>query len=155
MTTPGSRQEFAAYVEEMGYGARVVLKADQELVAVRSGVPLNSPVGESQSNDRVENAVQRTQGQRRLNTKIWSSDRHLTLPSAGSHFPNCALSVPDSWASHCVDLCNSFGRSPNVCGIGLFSPAFCVQARFQIHAAPLLNRSLRDRLCHVHGCGER
>ena len=72
----------------------MVLKADQEVaiadvqrqvVAVRSGetVPMNSSVGESQSNGRVENAVQRVQGlirtlkdalERRLNTRIRSSD---------------------------------------------------------------------------------
>ena len=79
----------------MGYGgSKVVLKADQEVaiadvqrqvVAARSGetVPMNSQVGESQSNCRVENAVQRVQGLirtvndalgRRLNTRIKSSD---------------------------------------------------------------------------------
>ena len=77
----------------------MVMKADQEVaiadaqrqaVAVRSGdtVPLNSPVGESQSNGRVENAVQTVQGvirtlkdalETRLNTRIKSSD--ATLPS--------------------------------------------------------------------------
>ena len=82
----------------MGYGgSKVVLKADQEVaiadvqrqvVAARSGetVPMNSPVGESQSNCRVENAVQRVQGLirtvndalgRRLNTRIKSSDPML------------------------------------------------------------------------------
>ena len=44
---------------------------------------MNSTVGESQSSGRVENAVQRVQGliralkdalERRLNTRIWSSD---------------------------------------------------------------------------------
>ena len=51
----------------------MVLKADQEVaiadvqrpeVAVRWGetMPMNSPEGESQSNGRVENAVQRVQG---------------------------------------------------------------------------------------------
>ena len=51
----------------------MVLKADQEVavshvqrqvVAARADetVPMNSPVGESQSNGRVENAVQRVQG---------------------------------------------------------------------------------------------
>ena len=64
----------AADIEELGHGGlRVVLKADQEVaiaevqrevVTARSGetVPTNSHVGESQSNGRVENAVQRVQG---------------------------------------------------------------------------------------------
>ena len=72
----------------------MVLKADQEaaiadvqrqVVAVRSGetVPMNSPVDESQSNGRVENAVQRVQNlirtlkdalEKRLNTRVMSSD---------------------------------------------------------------------------------
>ena len=63
----------AADIEDLGYGAsRVVLKADHEaiadvqrhVVAVRLGetVPMNSPVGESQSNGRVEKAVQRVHG---------------------------------------------------------------------------------------------
>ena len=71
-----------------------VLKADQEVaiadvqrqvVALRLGetVPVNSLVGESQSNGRDENAVQRVQGlirtpkdalERRLNTRIRLSD---------------------------------------------------------------------------------
>ena len=57
----------------------------RQVVAVRSGetVPTNSPVGESQSNGRVEIAVQGVQGlmrtfkdalERRLNTRIKSSD---------------------------------------------------------------------------------
>ena len=57
----------------------------RQVVAVRPGetAPMNSPVGESQSNGRVENAVQRVQGlirtlkgalERRLNTKTRSSD---------------------------------------------------------------------------------
>ena len=88
-------KRIAADIEELGHGGRgVVLKANQEVaitdvqrqaVAVRSDetVPMNSFVGESQSNDRVENAVQRVQGfirtledalERRLNTRIRSSD---------------------------------------------------------------------------------
>ena len=58
--------------------AKEVAIADvqRQVVANRSGetVPMNSPVGESQSNGRVENAVQRVQGQRRLSTSIRSSD---------------------------------------------------------------------------------
>ena len=58
-----------------------------------------------------------------------------------------ALSFPGSWASHCVRLCNFLGvPHPNVCCIGPLSSAHCVQAWFQTHAAPLLNRFLRDRL---------
>ena len=89
------RTGIAADIEELGYGGpRVVLKADQEVsiadvqrqvVALRWGetVPVNSPVGESKSNGRVENAVQRVQDlirtlkdalERRLNTRIRSSD---------------------------------------------------------------------------------
>ena len=72
-----------------------------------------------------------------------------------------ALSVPGSWASLCVALCSSLGvPHSSSCGIGSLSSARCVQAWFQTHAAPPLNRSLRDRLvaaasslsvCHVHG----
>ena len=62
-----------ADMEELGCGgSRVVLKADQEVaiadvhrqaVAARSGetVPMSSPVGDSQSNGRMENAVRRLQ----------------------------------------------------------------------------------------------
>ena len=85
----------AADIEELGSGgSRVVLKADQDVaiadeqrqvVASKKGatVPVNSPVGESQSNGRVENAVQRVQVlirtlkdalERRLNARIRSSD---------------------------------------------------------------------------------
>ena len=90
--------------------------------------------------------------------------RALSMPS-GERCPlpalifRTALSFPGSWASHCVRLCNSLGvHHPNVCGIGPLSSAHCVQAWFQTHAAPLLNRFLRDRLvaaasllsvCHV------
>ena len=64
---PGIGTRMAADIEELGHGgSRVVLEADQEaaqrqVVAVRSGetVPMNSPVGGSQSNGRVENAVRR------------------------------------------------------------------------------------------------
>ena len=61
----------------------------------------------------------------------------------------------------CVALCSSLGvPHPSSCGIGSLSSAHCVQAWFQTHAAPLLNRSLCDRLlaaasslsvCHVRG----
>ena len=53
-----------------------IADVQRQVVPERSGetVPMNSPVGESQSNGRVENAVQRVQGQRRLNTRIRSSD---------------------------------------------------------------------------------
>ena len=58
--------------------AKEVAIADvqRQVVSDRSGetVPMNSPVGESQSNGRVENAVQRVQGQRRFNTRVRSSD---------------------------------------------------------------------------------
>ena len=84
----------AADVEELGYGeSRVVLKADQEVtiadvqrqvVAMRSGgtVSMNRPLGETQSNGRVENAVQRVQALirtltdalERLNTRVRSTD---------------------------------------------------------------------------------
>ena len=66
---PWIATRIAPDIEELGYGgSRVVLKADQEVaiadvqrqvVAVRTGetMPMNSPMGESLSNDRVENAV--------------------------------------------------------------------------------------------------
>ena len=63
-------------LEEMGYGgARIILKCDQEspIAAVQqeviknrldvATVPRHSPVGESQSNGRVENAIRRVQEQ--------------------------------------------------------------------------------------------
>ena len=92
---PWIATRIAADIGELDCGSsRVVLKADQEVaitdvqrqvVAVRSGetVPMNSPVGESQSNGRVENAVQRVQGLNRtfqdaletwLNTRIRSGN---------------------------------------------------------------------------------
>ena len=67
---PWIATRIAADIEELGYWrSRVVLKADQEVatadvqrqvVAASLGetVPMNSPVGESQSNGRVKNAVQ-------------------------------------------------------------------------------------------------
>ena len=67
---PWIATRIAADIEELGYGGwRVVFKASQE-VAIRrrtehkrsaETVPVNSPVGESRSNGRVENAVQRVQ----------------------------------------------------------------------------------------------
>ena len=83
---PWVATRIAADIEELRCGrSRVVLKAAKEVaiahvqrqvVAERSGetVSMNSAVGESQSNGRVENAVQRVQGQRRLNTRILSSN---------------------------------------------------------------------------------
>ena len=63
-------------LEEMGYGGtRIILKCDQEnpIAAVQqegiknrldvATVPRHSPVGESQSNGRVENAIKRVQEQ--------------------------------------------------------------------------------------------
>ena len=63
-------------LEEMGYGGtRIILKCDQEnpIAAVQqeviknrpdvATVPRHSPVGESQSNGRVENAIRRVQEQ--------------------------------------------------------------------------------------------
>ena len=97
---PEIATRMAADIEELGYGTPpVVLKADQEaaianvqrkVVAVRSGetVPMNSPVDESQSNGRVENAVQRVQNlirtltdalEKRLNTRAKSSDAIFPL----------------------------------------------------------------------------
>ena len=86
------------------------------------------------------------------------SGERCPLPALIFH---TALSVPSSWASLCVALCSSLGvPHPSSCGIGSLSSARCVQAWFQTHAAPPLNRSLRDRLvaaasslsvCHVHG----
>ena len=91
---PWIATRIAAHILELRYGgSRVVLKADQEVaipdeqrqvVAARSDetVPMNSPVGESQSNGRLENAVQRVHGLirtpkdalvRRLNTRSRSS----------------------------------------------------------------------------------
>ena len=65
----------------MGYaGARIILKCDQEspIAAVQqevvknrpdvATVPRHSPVGESQSNGRVENAIRRVQEQVRAFT---------------------------------------------------------------------------------------
>ena len=53
--------------------------------------------------------------------------RALAMPR-GEHCPlpalifKTALSIPGSWTSHCVDLCNSLGvLHPNVCGIGPLS----------------------------------
>ena len=68
---PWIATRIAADLKELGCGeSRVVLKADQEagiedvqrqVAAVRSGetVPMNSHAGESQSDGRAENAVQR------------------------------------------------------------------------------------------------
>ena len=66
-------------IEEMGYGgARIIRKCDQEnpIAAVQqeviknrtdaATVPRHSPVGESQSNGRVENAIRRVQEQVRV-----------------------------------------------------------------------------------------
>ena len=66
-------------IEEMGYGgARIILKCDQEnpIAAVQqeviknrtdaATVPRHSPVGESQSNRRIENAIRRVQEQVRV-----------------------------------------------------------------------------------------
>ena len=92
---PRSAKGTGAVIEEFGYGgSRVVLKADQEVasadvqgqvVAASSGetVPANSPVGESLSNGRAENAGQSVQClirtltdalESRMNTRTRSSD---------------------------------------------------------------------------------
>ena len=86
------------------------------------------------------------------------SGERCPLPALIFH---TALCVPGSWASLCVALCRSLGvPHASSCCIGFLSSARCVQAWFQTHAAPPLNRSLRDRLvaaasslsvCHVHG----
>ena len=80
---PWIATRIAADIEEFGHGgSRVVLKADQEVAIVEVQGQVG-PVGESQSNGRVENAVQRVQGLIRtlkdaldkiLNTRIKSSD---------------------------------------------------------------------------------
>ena len=77
------------------------------------------------------------------------SGRALAMPR-GERCPlpalifQSALSIRGSWASHCfIPLGVLY---PNVCGIGPLSSAHCVRPWFQTHAAPLLNRSLRDRL---------
>ena len=88
---PWFATRIGADIEELAYGgSRVVSKADQEVaiadvrrqvIALRLGetAPMKSPVGESQSNGRDENALQRVQRlirtvknalERRLNTRI-------------------------------------------------------------------------------------
>ena len=63
----------AADIEQLGCGGpRVILKANQEAaiadvrqvasLRLEEIVPVNSPVGESQNNGRVDTAVQRVQG---------------------------------------------------------------------------------------------
>ena len=67
-----------------------------------------------------------------------------------------ALSFPGSWAS--ASVCATFWVFPIQMRAAASLFAHCVQAWFQTHAAPLLNRLLRDRLvaaasllsvCHV------
>ena len=67
------------------YQEVAIADVQRQVVAVRPGetLPMNSPVGESQSNGRVESTVQIVHGlirtlqdalERRLNTRIRSSD---------------------------------------------------------------------------------
>ena len=83
--------------EEMGYGGtRIILKCDQEnpIAAVEqeviknrrdvATVPRHSPVGESQSNGRVENAIRRGQEQVRA---FYDQLKARTGVSLGTHHP--------------------------------------------------------------------
>ena len=94
-------------LEEMGYGGtRIILKCDQEnpIAAVQqeviknrldvATVPRHSPVGESQSNGRVENAIKRVQEQVRA---FYDQLKARTGLSLGTDHPIFAWMV--EWAA--------------------------------------------------------
>ena len=74
-------------IEEFGYGgAPVRIKSDQEpaivdvqraVIAKRGNaptIPVNSPVGDSQSNGRVENAIKKVRNMVKTIFQVWSQD---------------------------------------------------------------------------------